>query len=262
MNGKTIFIIGATSSLGQALCRTLAVKGYRLALAGRDAGELELLAADLATRFGINCQVLIADFMDAHFSPTLLMEQAGDYDSVIIATGDMGNGDPFSLYNLAYAVHINYTLPAQLATLAARYLSEKKKIEHPVERRQRGGRPRRRPKGERSIVIISSIAGDRGRQSNYAYGSAKAALSAFASGLRNRFYKKGVRVMTVKPGFIDTPMTWGMTSPLIASREAVAKEIISAMERKKDVIYVPWFWRYIMLIICAIPERVFKRLSL
>jgi len=241
MNGKTILIVGATSSLAQIISRSLAAKGYRLILAGRDPKELELMAGDLTTRFSTPCQTLVADFMEADFSPSQFMGQAGEYNGVIIATGDMGSGDTTSLYNLAYAVHINYTLPAQIATLAARYLSEKK---------------------QGSIVIISSVAGDRGRQSNYAYGSAKAALTSFASGLRNRFYKSGVRVMTVKPGFIDTPMTWGMKSSLIASREYVAEKIILAMERKRDVIYVPWFWQDIMLIICTIPEWLFKRMKL
>ena len=111
-------------------------------------------------------------------------------------------------------------------------------------------------------MLISSIAGDRGRQSNYAYGSAKAALNAFASGLRNRFFKQGVHVVTVKPGFLDTPMTWGMQSPLIASREIAAEYIIYAMKVRKNIVYVPFFWRYIMLIIIHIPEAIFKRLKL
>ena len=158
----------------------------------------------------------------------------------------MGSDDPTDIDNLAYTVKVNYTVPAQLATAAALALSKKDSSE--------------KTKGR--IVIVTSVAGDRGRQSNYAYGSAKAALSTFASGLRNRFCKQGVHVMTVKPGFIDTPMTWSMSSPLVASREFVAGKIIDAMEKEKDVIYVPFFWRFIMLIIIHIPEKIFKKLSM
>jgi short-subunit dehydrogenase len=259
---KRIFVVGATSSLAQAICRAFAAKGHRLIMAGRDPKELEVLAGDLATRFSTPCKTVVADFMAANFSPASVMEQAGEFDHIIIASGDMGNGDSNSLYNLAYTVHVNYTIPAQIATLAGQYLGDK---------------------GEGSIVIISSISGDRGRQSNYPYGSAKAALTTFASGLRNSLYKKGVHVLTVLPGFIDTPMTWGMESKLIASREKVAQDIIKVMETRRsplhekiicvlslaviwpegdDVLYVPWFWRYIMLIIRHIPEFIFKRLKL
>src|SRR5690606_36266376 len=117
---------------------------------------------------------------------------------------DMGGSDATDLKNLRHVTELNYILPAQIATAA-------------------GERLRARQSG--SIVIVSSVAGDRGRQSNYPYGSAKAALSAFASGLRNRLYKDNVHVMTVKPGFVGTPMTWSMKSPLIASRESVAEAI-------------------------------------
>lgn len=238
---RTALVIGATSSMAQALCRALAARGYGLVLAGRDEGELKLLSQDIRTRSPVPCRTLLLDLMDANLSPELFMEQAGDVDDVIIAAGDMGAADPTDIANIAYTVRINYTVPAQLATAAALKLANKK---------------------EGRIVIISSVAGDRGRQSNYAYGSAKAALNAFASGLRNRFCKKGVHVMTVKPGFMDTPMTWEMNSPLIASREYCAGKIIAAMEKNKDVIYVPFFWRFIMLIIIHIPEKIFKRLSL
>jgi short-subunit dehydrogenase len=158
----------------------------------------------------------------------------------------MGSSDPTNLDNIHQTTWLNYTVPAQLATAAAVRLSE-----------QKSGRAY-----AGSITLISSVAGDRGRQSNYAYGSAKAALNTFASGLRNRFFKQGVHVMTVKPGFIDTPMTWGMKSPLIASRESVAESIVEAMKNRSNVVYVPFFWRYIMLIIIHIPEMIFKRLSL
>lgn len=238
---RTALVIGATSSMAQSLCRGLAARGYALVLAGRDEEELKLLSKDVRTRSDIPCRTLKLDLMDGHLDPSAFFDQAGDCDDVIIAAGDMGASDPTDIPNLATTIQVNYTVPAQLATMAAIRLSERK-----------DGR----------IVIVSSVAGDRGRQSNYAYGSAKAALSTFAAGLRNRFFKQGVHVMTVKPGFIDTPMTWDMSSPLVASREYVAEKIIAAMEKRKDVIYVPFFWRFIMLIIIHIPEKIFKRLSL
>lgn len=238
---NSYLIIGATSSLAQSICRTLAKKGHTLILTGRDENELELLAGDLVARYNSSCRIVIADLMASGFSPERFIAQAGDFDHAILATGDMGSGNAGDIADLDFTARINYIIPAQLATLAATHLAAKK-----------GG----------SIAIISSVAGDRGRQSNYAYGSAKAALSTFASGLRNRFCKQNVHVMTVKPGFTDTPMTWGMQSPLMASRESVAEAIVKALEKKKNVVYVPFFWRYIMLIIIHIPEFIFKKLKL
>ena len=112
------------------------------------------------------------------------------------------------------------------------------------------------------LVGISSVAGDRGRQSNYVYGSAKAGLSTFLQGLRSRLYKVGVPVLTVKPGPVDTAMTFGMEGlPMLADPADVAKEIVKASRRRKDVLYVPGPWKWIMLVIRTIPERVFKRLK-
>ncbi len=234
-------VVGATSSLAQALCRTLAARGHTLVLAGRDEGELDLLASDIQVRYGITCRIVVVDVLDHGFAPDAFLNDAGDFDDIIITLGDMAQEDMYSPNAIAYAIHVNYTAVAVIASLAAEKLA-----------RKHSG----------SVVIISSVAGDRGRQSNYPYGAAKAAVTAFASGLRNRYCKQGVHVMTVKPGFIDTPMTWGMQSPLIASREYVARKIANAMGKKKDMIYVPFFWQFIMLIICHIPERIFKKLSL
>lgn len=237
----TILVIGATSSLAQSLCRMLAKRGYNLMLCGRDEGELELLCSDIRTRYGVESYIMVMDITEDNFTANHCIAQAGEFHHVIIALGDMGSDNHDDLNNISYTAGINYTVPAQLASVSAARIA------------QAGGGV---------IALISSVAGDRGRASNYLYGSAKAALSTFASGLRNRYAKHGVNILTVKPGFIDTPMTWGMKSPLIASRDAVAKKIVLSMEKGKDVIYVPWFWRFIMLIICHIPERIFKKLSL
>ncbi len=238
---NTVLIVGATSSVAQAVARAIASRKLNLIIAGRDVDELKLLASDVRARYGTETNIVHFDFMSQDYSSKSFIESAGYFDHAIIATGDMGSNDPEEVDNINRTAYLNYVLPAEIATLAAKKLAEK----------QNG-----------VIAIISSVAGDRGRQSNYAYGSAKAALSAFASGLRNRFFARGVHVMTVKPGFIDTPMTWGMHSPLIASREFVAEKIVQAMEAQKDIVYVPFFWRYIMLIICHIPEKIFKKLKL
>jgi short-subunit dehydrogenase len=115
------------------------------------------------------------------------------------------------------------------------------------------------------IAAVSSVAGDRGRQSNYLYGSAKAGLTAYLQGLRNRVHHHGVDVLTIKPGFVDTPMTHGLLdpdSPLVASPDRVAKDIDRAIRRRRSKVYTPWFWRGIMAIIRNIPEAIFKRLKL
>jgi len=113
------------------------------------------------------------------------------------------------------------------------------------------------------IAVISSVAGDRGRQSNYVYGCAKGGLDRFLEGLRNRLFRSGVAVITLKPGFVDTPMTAGMRQgPLFASARRAGRAVHRAIERRRDVAYIPWFWRPIMAIIRALPEPVFKRLRL
>jgi short-subunit dehydrogenase len=117
--------------------------------------------------------------------------------------------------------------------------------------------------GHGTLAVIGSVAGDRGRQSNYVYGTAKGMLAIFLQGLRNRLHRRGVNVLTIKPGFVDTPMTAGFEKgPLWASPEQVASRIIVAIDKGWDVVYAPAFWRLIMLVITTIPERVFKRLSL
>ncbi|HNY48611.1 MAG TPA: SDR family NAD(P)-dependent oxidoreductase, partial [Casimicrobium sp.] len=114
-----------------------------------------------------------------------------------------------------------------------------------------------------TVAVISSVAGDRGRGSNHAYGAAKAGLTAFCSGLRARMHARGVHIVTIKPGFIDSPMTAHIAKKgaLWASPEAVAKGIVNAIDKKRDVVYLPSFWRVIMLIIAHVPEAIFKRLK-
>ncbi len=238
---KSALVVGATSSLAQVLCRKLAEQGYNLILAARDEQELSLLAGDIDTRFGNRCTTLLADIAEKSFNPTRFIEQAGAFDTLFMIIGDMGSGEQDDVQNLRHVALLNYVIPSQILSVAAETMHE-----------QGGG----------NMVVIGSVAGDRGRASNYEYGAAKAAIATFTSGLRNRYAKLGLHIMTVKPGFVDTPMTWGMNSPLIASRETVSDAILKAMAKKKDVIYAPLFWKFIMLIIMHIPEKIFKKLKL
>jgi len=237
---KTFLIIGATSSLAQSLCRTLAAKGISLILAGRDEDELLILASDLSVRYGVACHTQLLDLLALDFSAERAIRSAGEFHGIILASGDMeleANSDAM----ISRIAQVNYVAPAQLASHAAEMFAVR---------------------GSGSIIIIGSVAGDRGRASNYVYGSAKAAIATFASGLRHRFGGRGVHVLLVKPGFVDTPMTWGMKSLLIASRESVAEQIVRAIEQKKNVVYAPFFWRFIMLIIIHIPEAIFKKMKI
>lgn len=238
---KTAVIFGATSSLGVVLCRLLAKQGWRLILSGRDAQELVLLAGDIHVRYGIAASAVPCDLMQGSAAIDVLGEHAQNAHALWMLAGDMGTSAPYDNTNLSLTTWLNYTAPAMVLARFARQFE-------------------RRGSGE--IVVVSSVAGDRGRQSNYVYGSAKAALTAYASGLRNRLSRKGVHVMTVKPGFMDTPMTYGMHSPLIATREAAAAAMIRALRKKRDEVYVPWFWEWIMRVICHIPERIFKKMAL
>jgi len=234
-------VIGATSSLGVALCRQLSESGQSIILCGRNEEELQLLAADLQTRYDAQVSVALCDLMQGEKAIAALAAGAAQIDDLWLLAGDMGAADKDNLQNLATIAWINYTAPSMLLAAFAQQFEQR-----------RSGR----------IAVITSVAGERGRQSNYPYGSAKAGLTVFTSGLRNRLCKSGVHVMTIKPGFMDTPMTFSMNSPLIASRSKCAARMIRALDKQRDVIYVPWFWALIMGIICHIPERIFKKLSL
>lgn len=231
-------VIGATSSLGTILCRELVRKGFEIVLGGRDSEELSLLCHDLQARGASNVSTFIVDLSQDNALATCEKHLA-DATDIFMLSGITYENSEIEHYDSL--VQVNYTNPAKILQHTAQIIQ---------------GR------GEGRITVISSVAGDRGRQSNYLYGSSKSALSAFSDGLRNGYADKNVHVMTVKPGFIDTPLTYGISSPLMGSREKVVADILTAHEAKKDILYTPWFWRYIMLIITHIPERIFKRLKL
>jgi short-subunit dehydrogenase len=238
-------ILGATSGMAKAIARGLAQEGHSLTLAGRSAESLETLAGDIALRSNVRPRTLLFDAADFASHETLVADHCRDVSGVVCAVGYLGNQD---------TAQTDFT---EFKTITdANYLGPASILSRLAEQMERNGRG--------VIIGISSVAGDRGRASNYAYGAAKAGFTAFLSGLRNRLASKGVHVMTVKPGFVDTPMTADMDLPnaLTAKPEAVADRVIKAIKRKKDVVYVKPVWRLIMCVIIHIPERLFKRMSL
>lgn len=245
---KRIVVFGATSAIAQACARIWAGRHDALFLVGRNAERLEAVAGDLEVRGAPKVEFLAHDLADLEAHERLVGradEALGGIDVALVAHGVLGDQmllrEDISL--AVESIHVNFVSAASLLSHLANLMEKRK-----------GG----------TIAVISSVAGDRGRQSNYVYGAAKAGLSAFASGLRNRLQKSGVSVVTIKPGFVDTPMTAHISKkgPLFAHPDAVGRAIVRAIDRRKDVVYVPGFWRPIMWVIRSIPERIFKRLSL
>jgi short-subunit dehydrogenase len=240
-------ILGATPAIARATARELAMRGHSLTLAGRDLAELERDAADIRLRYDVTVYVTAfdAEVFDGHSKfLTQVVTQGGGLDGVVLAFGYLGEqsraAQDFS-ESLAI-IQRNYVGAVSILNRCAEMLAEQ---------------------GHGTIIAISSVAGDRGRQSNYIYGSAKGGLSVYLQGLRNAMFHRGVHVMTVKPGFVDTAMTYGLPGLfLVASPQSVAVRILRAVEKKRNEIYLPWFWRWIMLIIRHVPEPVFKRLKM
>ena len=244
---RKVLIVGATSAIAEAVARLLAAQGDLLYLVGRRAEALEAIAADLRVRGAarVQTEVMDANAIERHAA---LLDHAdvalGGLDTVLIAHGTLSDQAACqqSVALTFQELHTNALSVIALLTLIANHFEA-----------QRVG----------TIAVISSVAGDRGRQSNYVYGTAKAAVSTFLSGLRQRLYKSGVQVVTIKPGFVDTPMTRDFSKGLLwAKPERVARDIVRAMENGKDVVYTPGFWWAIMQLIKSIPEFVFRRLSL
>ncbi|MEP5764595.1 MAG: SDR family oxidoreductase [Halieaceae bacterium] len=242
---QRILIIGATSAIAMATARLLAQRGEFLVLAGRQQERLQALAADLEARGAGGTALIEFDAVATEDYQALVAAAWGEgLDLVLLAHGVLPDQqavqDDAAATSRALQVNALSAI-AWMAALASRFEA------------QGGG----------AIAVISSVAGERGRQSNYVYGASKAALTTYTDGLRNRLSKSGVTVLTIKPGFVDTPMTAGFKKGLLwAQPEAVAAGILRAVERGAGVVYLPWFWRYIMLVIKLIPERLFIKLSL
>ena len=240
-----VLIIGAKSDMARAVALKYAQNGYDLYLAARKSGALEELANDISIRTQRKVKYVELDILDytshATFYDALEEKPLG----VISAVGYLGDQvKAQSDFNEAWKIlDTNYTGVVSLVNIIA----------DDFEKRRNG-----------FIIGISSVAGDRGRKSNYIYGSAKSALTTYLSGLRNRLHNANVQVLTVKPGFVATKMTEGMDLPerLTAQPEEVAEDIYNAQQNGKNVLYTKWIWRWIMLVIKVIPEWKFKKMSI
>ena len=242
-----LLVIGATSAIAHAVARRYAATGARIFLVGRRAAALEANTADLKVRGASEVATALLDARDfARHESTIADAWAAfdGFDAILVAHGVLP--DEAACANSAEqtvaAFEINATSVISLLVLLAARLERQ---------------------GHGAIAVISSPAGERGRASNYAYGAAKAAVTTFASGLRHRLHPHGVRVLTIIPGFVDTPMTAGIAKSALWSQPSrVARDIQSALDRGFGVIYTPGYWRLIMAIIRRIPERVFVRTKL
>lgn len=256
----SVLIVGATSAIAQEAARCFARDGARLALTGRDADRLDTLAADLTARGAALTESIVFDAtdLDRHAAMLDAVTDAlgGRLDHVLVAYGTLPDQDE-AVQNPEAAVEafeVNATSTIALLTEVARRMEAQSLYS------ARSGRRSDRRRG--TLAVISSVAGDRGRPSNYVYGAAKGAVSLFAQGLRSRLASKDVRVVTVKPGLVDTPMTAHLDkSPLYADPADVGARIHKAMRKGESVVYTPGFWRPVMAVIRAIPERLFKRLD-
>ena len=244
---QRILVIGATSGMAEAAARIWAARGDRLFLVARNAERLGALSGDLARR---GAQIA----GHAEFEATALEQHAdllgnavrvlGGLDVALIAHGTLPDQHR-SQIDLGYALSELRTNGISVINLCATLAT--------VFEAQ----------GHGTLAVISSVAGERGRQSNYVYGSAKALVTSFTQGLRNRLQSKGVHVCTIKPGFVATAMTSGLRQgPLFVSADTAGRHIVAAIDKKKDVAYVPGFWAVIMFVIRGIPETIFKRLKL
>lgn len=245
---KRIFILGANSAIARECARIWAARGDSLFLAGRDAVRLDALLADLRVRGSgaVNGMQMDANDISTHAAALdTAVHQLDGLDIVLIAHGTLPDQSRCQqdAADLLREFSTNATSVMAFLTLVANRFESQ---------------------GSGAIGVITSVAGDRGRPSNYAYGSAKAAVSTFCEGLRARLFPCGVSLTDIRPGFVATPMTQGLPMPgvLVSQPAAVAKRMVTGIERGRDVLYAPAYWSLIMLVIRMMPRFLFKRLKL
>ncbi|MFP6556769.1 SDR family oxidoreductase [Paraburkholderia sp. B3] len=245
---KNILIIGGSSAIAAACARRWAAGGARLFLAGRHGLRLDAVAQDLRVRGARDVETHVLDLNDPAQHAAMLdacRATLGSIDIVLIAHGTLADQSLCERDVDAALLEFSTNALSTIALLT--------RLANVFETQRAG-----------TIAVISSVAGERGRASNYVYGAAKAAVTTFCEGLRARLFKSNVRVLTIKPGFVDTPMTAGLAlpGPLLATPERVGADIVRAVSLGKDTLYTPWFWSAIMLVIRSLPRSVFKRVSL
>ncbi len=244
---KKVLILGAYSAIAYETAKILAKEGAELYLVGRSGEKVKAMADDLLVRGAQKAEIYTADLSQVKHHGLIIenaLKALDNLDAVLIAYGTPSDQETCEKNPEETAAELqnNFVSIVSFLTLLANYMEKQK---------------------HGCLAVISSVAGDRGRQSNYVYGTAKGALNVFLQGLRNRLFRSGVSVVTIKPGFVDTPMTASLKKNLLFADPAkVGKIIYKAMKKGKSVVYVPWFWRWIMAIIKCLPEAVFKRLKL
>ncbi|MEQ9041399.1 MAG: SDR family NAD(P)-dependent oxidoreductase [Silicimonas sp.] len=242
----TWIILGGTSTLARAFARKAAERGEGVLLAGRDLEDMQATATDCGFRGACLAETISFDARDpASFGPIMTRaEKIEGTLSIAVFVGSMPSQEEIDANPelIPGTVADNFTGPAQFLTAIARLLEDRN-----------GG----------TVVGVGSVAGDRGRLGNYVYGASKAGFHTYLSGLRNRLGRSGVHVLTVKPGTVDTAMTWGLDKlPFLAPPDNVVKDIFRAVDKKKNVIYTPIIWWPIMTIIRMIPESIFKKMEI
>jgi NAD(P)-dependent dehydrogenase (short-subunit alcohol dehydrogenase family) len=242
-----VIVLGALSAVGEAVCRLYAAEGAALLIAGRDIARLSQVAADLRVRGAVDVQIEAMDLDSAHPAKDFpaLAARLGGVDHVLIAYGVLGEQSRAESdeAHAAQVLGTNFLSPALWCLAVADVLERQ---------------------GSGALIAIGSVAGDRGRRSNYVYGSAKAGLGVLVQGLAHRLAASGARAVIIKPGFIDTPMTAHLKKggPLWSTADTVAQIIRRAADTGGPVVYAPWFWRFIMLIIRLVPASLFHKTKL
>ena len=240
-----VLIIGAKSDIAKATAKEYAKHGHNLYLAARNSNDLEEFANDIEVRTQRKVKLIELDILDYESHQDVFDNLEEKPLGVISAVGYLGDQDKAQtdFTEAQQIMNTNYTGIVSLINIIADDFAKRK---------------------SGFIIVISSVAGDRVRKSNYIYGSSKAALTAYLSGLRNRLYGSQVHVMTVKPGFVATKMTAELDLPkaLMAQPEEVAKDIYNAQQNEKSVLYTKWIWRWIMLVIRSIPEFQFRKMNI
>jgi decaprenylphospho-beta-D-erythro-pentofuranosid-2-ulose 2-reductase len=244
---QRVLIFGGTSAIASETARLFAKQGAHLFLTGRNGDKLTAVADDLRVRGATRVETATLDIADIP-SHRPVIESAvaalGGIDVALVAHGTLPNQDlcQEDVEQTLEALHINFMATIALLTILANELES-----------QRQG----------CIAVITSVAGDRGRETNYVYGAAKGGVQTFLQGLRGRLFQSNVAVLTIKPGLVDTPMTAGLRkNPLFADAGRIGRGIHRAIARRQDVVYLPWFWRPVMAVLSSLPEKVFKRLHL
>ncbi len=244
---KNILIIGATSAIACATARLYAACHHQFFLVGRNEEKIKLTKQDLLIRGAKKVESYCCDLTKMENHEKILHHaelSLGTLDIVIIAHGVLPDQQQCekNIDFMVQSFEVNQISTLCLLTL----ISERLKTQ-----------------GHGTVAVLSSVAGERGRKINYVYGAAKSAVSIFLQGLRNRFHGTGIHFLTIHPGFICTPMTENFKKGRLWKQpDEIAPDIVKAIAKKKDLLYTPWFWRYIMLIIKMIPEKFFKKMSI